>query len=103
MAEDITTRQLKAKLDAKESFIFIDVREEHEYEEFNLGAELIPLGTLPTRLNDFAENKDAEIVFHCRSGGRSGVAKQLFERSGFTNVRNVLGGVLAWQADAEQS
>ena len=97
MAADITVQELKAKLDAQENFILIDVREPHEYDEFNIGARLIPLGQLPNHIAEFSDQKDAEFVFHCRSGGRSGVAKQLFERAGFTNCRNTLGGMLAWQ------
>lgn len=93
---DITVQELKQKLDNQESFIFIDVREPHEYADFNLGAKLIPLGNLPSQLADFEEYKNDEIVVHCRSGARSGVAKELFERAGYTNVRNLTGGVLAW-------
>ncbi|NJL75924.1 MAG: rhodanese-like domain-containing protein [Saprospiraceae bacterium] len=93
---DITVQELKQKLDNQESFIFIDVREPHEYVDFNIGAKLIPLGTLSDQIIDFEANKNDEIVVHCRSGARSGVAKELFERAGFTNVRNLIGGVLAW-------
>lgn len=94
---DIDVQELKQKLDAKEDFIFIDVREPHEYEEFNLGATLIPLQTVPTSLDRYEANKDDEIVVHCRSGKRSGVAQKFFQRSGFTKVRNLTGGVLAWR------
>lgn len=48
MIDDITVEELKQKIDAGEKFVFIDVRKPHEYEEFNLNATLIPLGTLPT-------------------------------------------------------
>ena len=94
---DITVAELKEKLDNKEDFIFIDVREPHEYQDFNLNAKLIPLGNIPMAIPDFENHKDDEIVIHCRSGGRSGMAQQMFQAQGFKNVRNVLGGVLAWQ------
>ena len=96
--EDITVQELKQKMDAKESFVFIDVREDYEYEEFNLGADLIPLGTLMENLEKYADNKDDEIVIHCRSGKRSGMAKQMMTEQGFTKVRNLLGGVLEWNS-----
>ena len=64
---DITTEELKEKLDKSEDFVFIDVREPHEYEEFNLNAKLIPLGTLPQAMADLEQYKDKEIVIHCRS------------------------------------
>jgi rhodanese-related sulfurtransferase len=94
---DITTEELKIKLDNKEEFVFIDVREPYEYEEFNLGAQLIPLGTIPGALSDLEQHKDNEIVIHCRSGARSGNAKQFLMGLGYKNVRNLLGGVVRWQ------
>jgi len=93
---DINVQELKTKLDNKESFVFIDVRETHEYEEFNLGATLIPLGDIANKLGDFEDAKDKEVVVHCRSGARSGMAKNLMQQAGFQNVRNLEGGVLAW-------
>jgi rhodanese-related sulfurtransferase len=93
---DITITELKERLDKGDKFIFIDVREPYEYEEFNLGAKLMPLGDLPNHIWEITEDKDAEIVLHCRSGGRSGMAKQLLMAQGYTNVKNTLGGVLAW-------
>lgn len=95
---DITVQELKEKLDKKEDFVFIDVREKHEYEEFNLGAKLIPLGDFQGAIEDFEDQKDKEIVIHCRSGARSGMAQSLMQAAGFTNVRNLTGGVLAWQS-----
>ncbi len=96
---DITVQELHQRLAAKENFIFIDVREPHEYEEFNLGARLIPLGTLGQHLAELSEHKDEEIVVHCRSGARSGQAQMLLQSMGFSNVRNLLGGVLAWKVE----
>lgn len=93
---DITVVELKQRLDAGENFIFIDVREPHEFEEFNLGASLIPLGTVVDRITEFDDKKNEEIIIHCRSGKRSGMAQMLFQQAGFTNVRNVEGGILDW-------
>lgn len=98
MTPDITVEELKQKLDNKESFIFIDVREPYEYEDFNLGAKLIPLGTLPSAIPDLLDHKDDEIIIHCRSGARSGSAKITLTQLGFSRVRNLMGGVLDWQA-----
>ena len=93
---DITTEELKEKLDNKEDFVFIDVREQHEFDEYNIGAKLIPLATLPDALNELDEFKDKEIVIHCRSGARSANAKGYLIQMGYKNVRNLLGGVLRW-------
>ena len=96
--EDITVSELKERLDQGEKFHFIDVREEWEYEEDNLGADNIPLGELAHQLSQLEKIKDEEIVVHCRSGARSGNAKKFMEINGFTQVRNVLGGILAFRA-----
>ncbi len=95
--QDITVEELKTRLDNGEKLTVIDVREPHEYEEFNIGGRLIPLGTLPGTLDDLEDLKEEEIIVHCRSGARSATAKAFMEQNGFKNVRNLLGGVLDWQ------
>lgn len=95
--EDINVAQLKAKIDNKEDIILIDVREPHEYQAFNIGAKLVPLGTLPHFISDLDPEESREIIIHCRSGQRSAAAKDFMIKQGFENVRNVLGGMLAWQ------
>src|SRR5687767_5873432 len=98
MAQDITVSELKERLAEEEELILIDVREPHEYAEQNLGAINIPLGTLPQKLDDLEDYKDQEVIVHCRSGARSASAKAFLEQQGFTNVRNLLGGILAFNS-----
>ena len=100
--EDITVSELREKLEKKEDFVFIDVREEWEYEEDNLGALNIPLGQLPHQLDEINDFKNKEIVVQCRSGSRSGNAKKFLETKGFGKVRNLLGGILAYRAMEEE-
>ncbi len=94
---DITVEELKERMDKGEKLYIIDVREPHEYEEYNIGATLIPLGTLPSKLEELQALKEEEVILHCRSGARSGNAKLFMEDSGFSKVRNLLGGMLAWR------
>jgi rhodanese-related sulfurtransferase len=96
--QDITVEELKTRRDNGDNVVVIDVREPWEYEEFNIGGKLIPLGTLPDALADLEDLKDTEVVVHCRSGARSATAKAFLTQQGFTKVRNMLGGVMAWQA-----
>ncbi|GAB4231123.1 MAG: rhodanese-like domain-containing protein [Ekhidna sp.] len=96
MNEDITCEEVKSRIEKGEQFHFIDVREEWEHEEQNLGARLIPLGELPNRISEIEDLKGQEIVVHCKSGGRSGQAKKFMNSKGFTNVRNMLGGILRY-------
>jgi rhodanese-related sulfurtransferase len=94
---DINVQELRQKLQNKENFVFIDVREPWEYEEFNLGAKLIPLGTLMNQIGELEAHKNDEIVVHCRSGARSGMGQSMLQAQGFSKVRNLTGGVLAWK------
>ncbi|MEQ8904377.1 rhodanese-like domain-containing protein [Ekhidna sp.] len=96
MNEDITCSDVKLRLDKGEKFNFIDVREEWEYEEANIGAKLIPLGDLPARISEIEHMKDEEVIVHCKSGARSGRAKKFLNSQGFTNVRNMEGGITAY-------
>lgn len=98
MIEDISVINLKKRLDAGEKINLIDVRETFEFEEFNLNGTLIPLGELPSRIDEIEHLKNEEIIVHCRSGKRSQTAQQFLLQMGFQNVRNLLGGVLDWQS-----
>lgn len=91
---DISVEDLKRLRDEGADFSLIDVREEREYAIGEIGGRLVPLGTLPGRLEEF--DVDAHIVVHCRSGARSAKAVKLMRASGFTNAWNVEGGLMAW-------
>jgi rhodanese-related sulfurtransferase len=94
----ITVEELKARLNNGEKLHIIDVREPGEYAEYNMGAQLIPLGKIMSmQLEDIEDWKDDEIIIHCRSGARSQQAGIVLEQAGFKNVVNVTGGALAWQ------
>jgi rhodanese-related sulfurtransferase len=95
---DITCEELKERMEKGEKMIVIDVRETHEYEEFNIGAQLMPMNTVPSKLAELEAMKDQEIILHCRSGNRSGQVKMFLEDNGFSNVRNLLGGMMQWQS-----
>jgi rhodanese-related sulfurtransferase len=95
---DITAEELKERMDKGEQLNIIDVREEHENEEFNIGGQLIPLGTLPDHISELDNLKEEEVIVYCRSGNRSGQAKMFMSDMGFTRVRNLVGGMLNWQA-----
>ncbi|WP_339924651.1 rhodanese-like domain-containing protein [uncultured Cyclobacterium sp.] len=100
--KDIEVEELKERLDNKEQFVFLDVRETYEYEDDNLGAKNIPLAQLPNSLSELEMNKEDEIIVHCRSGARSANAKLFLESKGYTKVRNVLGGILAYRELEEE-
>jgi rhodanese-related sulfurtransferase len=76
--------------------VLIDVREPSEYAAGHIpGVKLIPLGSLPSRVNEIS--KDKFVVMTCRSGNRSGQATKFLRDQGFDNVHNMTGGINAWQ------
>lgn len=95
---DITAEELKDRIAKGEKLNIIDVREPYEYEEYNIGAVLVPLGELQARLDDFENWMNEEIIVHCRSGARSAAAKAYMIQNGYQNVRSLIGGALACQA-----
>jgi adenylyltransferase/sulfurtransferase len=99
---EIDVVELKQKLDRGDNFVLIDVREPHEYKICAIpGAKLIPLGEFPHHVGEF--DPAADIVIHCRSGMRSAKACSILRQNGFENVRNVVGGILAWSDKVDPS
>lgn len=99
----ITVEALKARLDNGEQINLLDVREDHERAEFNIGGTHLPLGKVQALQMDELEGwKDGEVIIYCRSGNRSGVAALLMEQAGFKNVVNLTGGMLAWRDKIEK-
>jgi rhodanese-related sulfurtransferase len=94
---DITVEQLHGLLNGTEEINLIDVRNEDEYEDDNIGGKLIPLGDLPESLDQLEPMKGQDIYIHCRSGARSERAKQYLLSQGYTKVHNVLGGIMAYR------
>src|SRR6187399_3298734 len=94
-ATEITPVELKKKLDAGETPFILDVREPNEYQINRIpGSTLIPLGELPRRYQELP--RDREIVAQCKMGGRSAKAMDFLKTVGFTNVKNLKGGILEW-------
>ena len=101
--EEITVLQLKEMQEANKEFVLLDVRETFEYEFANLGGELVPLDQLPDRLNEIEQYKEKEMIVMCRSGSRSARACEYLSRNGFTNVKNLKGGINDWAREIDPS
>ena len=100
--KEISVQELQHWQTFGEKFHLIDVREPHEYELSNLGAELIPLATVSAHADRFS--KDIKVVVHCRSGVRSAKAiRELEDAFGFDNLYNLKGGILAYQAAVQSA
>lgn len=98
LMNDITIQEFKQReSEAEKDFVLVDVREPYEHDEFNVGGMLIPLGEITAQLEKLAPHREKEIIVYCRSGQRSRMAKMLLEQSGFAKVRNLEGGMMAYQ------
>jgi rhodanese-related sulfurtransferase len=94
----ITADEVKFRLDSGEKLNLLDVREPHENAEFNIGGQLLPLGKVQImQIEDIEALKNEEVIVYCRSGNRSGQAALMLETFGFTDVKNLTGGMLAWK------
>lgn len=94
----ITAEELKSRMDAGEQLNIVDVREPHEHAEFNIGGPLVPLGQIQVlQIDELEPYKNEELIVYCRSGNRSGQACLILEAAGFTQVKNLSGGMLNWR------
>ena len=95
----MSVRELSNLIESGEELFLLDVRTKPEYEEAHLAAtdELIPYDQLKSNLDRLPKNKNTAIYCFCRSGRRSGIAAEFLVLSGFKNVYNVEGGIIAWR------
>jgi rhodanese-related sulfurtransferase len=94
--ENVSPEQVKARLDAGEDFLLLDVREPEEYATAHIeGSELKPLSAAQEWANDLP--RDKPVVVFCHHGGRSAhIASALAQQLGYTNIANMTGGIDAW-------
>ncbi len=94
--KSITVDELKEKFDKKEKFTLLDIRFEGELYHGKIKfAIVIPFPELADKLDIL--NKDDEIIVYCRTNGRSPRAVEYLESQGFTNVKYLKWGILAWK------
>jgi len=94
--KEIDVATLKTWIDEGKNFQLIDCREDFEYEMGNINGLHIPLNSIVEKESEVARDKD--VVIHCRSGKRSGMAiRELESRFGLQNLYNLSGGILAWK------
>jgi rhodanese-related sulfurtransferase len=98
---DITVEEFARLREQDDDLVLVDVREESEYETVNLGGRLIPLASLPERLDEL--DRDDHIVVHCRAGNRSATAVEQLREAGFSNAWNLNGALVAWRERIDPS
>ncbi|HEX7415334.1 MAG TPA: rhodanese-like domain-containing protein [Bacteroidia bacterium] len=100
--QEITVKELKSMMDAKEDFQLVDVREQYEYDICEIGGELIPMGEVADNIAKIV--RDKKVVVHCKGGKRSAsVISMLEQEHGYKNLYNLKGGIMAWANEVDSS
>lgn len=99
---EIDCQTTKAKQTAGESFVFLDCREQDEFDSVRIdGTVLIPMTQLQDRVSELDGKQDEEIIVHCHHGGRSLRVAQWLRQQGFPKAVSMAGGIDAWAIEIE--
>jgi len=105
---EITPAELKARLDAKEDFLLVDVREPAEFEHGHIeGAHLVPRGIVeaaadpsyPKHYPPLSGARNRQVVVYCATSGRSAMAAAVMQMMGYKDVLNLAGGIVRWESE----
>ena len=101
--EEITSTELKQRLDKGDDIQIIDVREDYEVPISRIPNSVhIPLAQVLNRMDEIDPNR--ETVVHCKMGGRSARAIDALQRSGFNGkLVNLKGGIIGWSNEVDPS
>ena len=95
---EMTIPELKKRLEAKEEFHLIDVREDYEWTAGHIpGAIHLSKGIIERDIEEKIPNREAEILLYCGGGYRSALAADNLEKMGYKNVVSVDGGWRGWR------
>ncbi|MCD4772590.1 MAG: rhodanese-like domain-containing protein [Bacteroidales bacterium] len=107
--EEITVDELNLKIENQEEFLLLDVRQPAEYQKSNIpGSILMPRGTVEFKISDdafweeeflYTPLKEDVIIIYCKKGDRGILATKALTELGFTNVKNLSGGISAWDPE----
>jgi rhodanese-related sulfurtransferase len=95
---EVSIDDVKAKLDRREKFLLIDVREESEYAADHLpGAVHLGKGIIERDVENRVPDADTPMVLYCGGGFRSALAADNLQRMGYTRVLSMDGGIRGWR------
>ncbi len=101
MDYEITPADVKAKLERRDSFTLLDVREPWEFQTAHIeGAKLMPMGDVPSRAHQELD-PDEEVVVLCHHGVRSMNVTVWLRQQGFEKARSMRGGIDAWSRQVD--
>ncbi|MBT5017518.1 rhodanese-like domain-containing protein [Planctomicrobium sp.] len=101
---EVDVHHVKSLQDSGAEFLFIDCREEDEYETAKIpGTTLIPMSQMQDRVEELKEHQDQHTIVHCHHGGRSMRVTQWLRGQEFTKVQNMAGGIDVWSQEIDES
>jgi rhodanese-related sulfurtransferase len=92
----ISVSELQSKIEADEAPVLLDIRSAPERAAGSLGGVHIEMQSLPGRLQELSDHREAEIVVYCRTGNRSAAVVKFLKANGFEGAVNLTGGLMAW-------
>jgi rhodanese-related sulfurtransferase len=96
--EETTVDDVKAKLDRKQKFLLIDVREESEYAKDHLpGAIHLGKGIIERDIEERVQDHNATMILYCGGGFRSALAADNLQKMGYSQVISMDGGIRGWR------
>ncbi len=97
---EISVQSLEEKINNKDNFLLIDVREKHELEICKISESVhIPMSEIPENISSI--NASNDIIVMCKSGIRSHKVCEFLREQGFSNVYNLEGGIIKWALDID--
>ena len=100
--QEIDVNTLNQKMLSKDDLILLDVRTDNEVFLSKINSSIhIPMNEVPDRINELDKNK--EIIVQCKSGKRSAKVCDFLSKRGFPNVKNLIGGIIAWSKEIDSS
>jgi rhodanese-related sulfurtransferase len=98
LVKETDVTNVVAKLQNKENFILIDVREDHEWQQGHIPTAIhMGRGVIERDIEKSIPNKNQEIILYCGGGFRSVLSAYNLQKMGYTNVISMDGGVRDWQ------
>lgn len=95
---ECTVQDVKSRQEGGDSFLLIDVREDHEWQAGHLpGAEHLGKGIIERDIEERFPDVDAELILYCGGGFRSALAADALQKMGYTNVISMDGGFRGWK------
>tara|TARA_B110000046_G_scaffold57595_2_gene64407 strand:+ start:86859 stop:87158 length:300 start_codon:yes stop_codon:yes gene_type:complete len=92
---ELDAKAFKAEMELNKDSYLLDIREEYEYEDSNIGGQNIPMGQVLSNLKGFEDKSDIYVI--CKSGKRSSaIAYHLSNKLNDCNIYFCKGGIEAY-------